>query len=71
MCALGRWWVWQRGHNDAVHVLQQRIASLETEVKQWEHDSAGVPQMKERLRQREQECAEMVCPCLPSCLVPP
>ena len=53
------------------NVLQQRIASLEAEVKQWEHDSAGVPQMKERLRQREQECAEMVCPCLPSCLVPP
>jgi type III secretory pathway component EscU len=54
---------WQQGHNDAVRVLQIRIASLETEVKQWEKDSAGVPIMKERLRQCEQECADLVKNC--------
>ena len=36
--------------------------ACQAEVEEWERDAAELPQIKQRLRQREQECGELVSP---------
>jgi DNA repair exonuclease SbcCD ATPase subunit len=49
----------QQGHNDALHILQRRIASLETEIHEWERDHAELPATIKRFRQYETDIEEL------------
>jgi len=37
----------QRGHNEAVQVLQKRIASLEADLSEWQQNAEQMPKTKE------------------------